>query len=132
MALHCAVDVALMLLNLLKLVCLYVSGAASTSASPARPSKAAQKPAEAAAVRRHLSKDALHVPPLRVARPLAESDASQLYRATSGKCPKCEWKSKKFPKDCHSYYYHYGSHSTFDKGKLEWHSVQKEILQCNL
>ena len=54
MALHCAVDVALMLLNLLKLVCLYISGAASTSASPARPSKAAQKAAEVAAVHRHL------------------------------------------------------------------------------
>ena len=39
MALHCAVDVALMLLNLLRLVRLYVSGAASTSSSPARPNK---------------------------------------------------------------------------------------------
>ena len=94
--------IALMLLNLLKLVRLYISGAASTSASPARPSKAAQKAAEAAAIHKHLSKDALHVPPLRVGRLLAESGASQSYRATGGKCPKCEWKSKKFPEDCPS------------------------------
>ena len=113
--------IALMLLNLLRLVRLYVSGAASTSASPGRPSKAVQKAAEAAAIHKHLSKDALHVPPLRVGRPPADSGRSESYRATGRKCPKCDWKSKKFPKDSSSYYYHYRSHGMFDNGTLKWH-----------
>jgi len=124
--------IALMLLNLLRLVRLYVSGAASTSASPGRPSKAVQKAAEAAAIHKHLSKDALHVPPLRVGRPPADSGRSESYRATGGKCPKCEWKSKKFPKDSSSYYYHYGSHSTFDNGTLEWRSKDGRSLCRNV
>ena len=124
--------IALMLLNLLRLVRLYVSGAASTSASPGRPSKAVQKAAEAAAIHKHLSKDALHVPPLRVGRPPADSGRSESYRATGGKCPKCEWKSKKFPKDSSSYYYHYGSHGTFDNGTLEWRSKDGRSLCRNV
>ena len=93
--------IALMLLNLLKLVRLYISGAASTShrlRGPARRRKKTPRRLLCTGI----SKDALHVPSLRVGRLLAESGASQSYRATGGKCPKCEWKSKKFPEDCPS------------------------------
>ena len=54
--------------------------------------------------------------------------------ATSGKCPKCEWKTKKIPKDSPSYYYHYGSHGTFDTFRsgvrhiLEWCSKDSRSL----